>query len=124
MNRTTCEAGSTAYGLPGRIGDQDSGQAMFGEHAGSVQRVGIDGYHREFLGHVFGVHISTIRSVRSLVCSFHVVRSRRVYPATPSATRLAPISDQRADRHPVGRRIGHGGKVGERRQASHPIRCE
>ena len=31
MNRTTCDAGSTAYGSPGRIGHKDSRQPVFGE---------------------------------------------------------------------------------------------
>ena len=46
-----------------RIGDDDPGQPVLGQHAGRVQRIGVDGHHREFLSKVLRVHISTIRPV-------------------------------------------------------------
>ena len=45
--------------LPGRVGDDDPRQTVLGEHACRIQCVGVDGYHREFLGHVLGMHISS-----------------------------------------------------------------
>ena len=57
MNRTTWEAGSTANGFPGVVGDDDPGQAVLGEQAGGVEGVGVDGDHREVLGEVRGTHM-------------------------------------------------------------------
>ena len=101
--------------VSGRIGHKDSRQSVFGEDSRSVQCVRVNGYHREFLGHVFGVHISTLRSRSIIVCSLYVVRSRRVVPGNaqrrPGRRRLtmnAPMATQSGGALGTGARWANG----------------
>ena len=61
MKRTTWEAGRTAYGSTGRIGDDDAGQSVFGHHVRCVKRAGVDGYDRKFFDDVLCVHVVAFR---------------------------------------------------------------
>jgi hypothetical protein len=47
--------------LSGRVSDQESGQAVLGDHAGSIECVGVDAHDGEVLGDVLCTHTATIR---------------------------------------------------------------
>ncbi len=116
MNRTTCEAGSTAYGLP-----DESVTTIPGSRCSASMRAASSALEStvttgKFLGHVLGVHISTsTHCVRGDPTSFGggcpPKRSRCCRPDFPAhlnrnlpshGRRLAAINAQDADEPSLG----------------------
>ena len=77
-----------------RVGYHDSRQPMLGQHARSGERTRVDGYHRKVLGHLLGVHVSTIRLWSGVISRTRSLRGgvgvsgrrRRFYPEIAETT--------------------------------------